>query len=363
MPQNTPSFIAYDALVDLLQAVFTRAGTSDSVARTLAQNCAGAERDGSLSHGLFRIPGYLGSLKSGWVDGCAVPEVEDVAPGFVRVDACNGFTQPALAAGTPLLLEKLAENGVALIAIRRSHHFGALWPDVEPFARRGLVALSMVNSFACVAPVGGRKPVYGTNPIAFAAPRAGEDPLVFDQAASALANGDVRIAAREGRMLAPGSGIDREGQPTGDPAAILNGGALLPFGGHKGAAIALMIEILSAALTGGNFSFEVDWSKHPGAETPVTGQILILIDPERGTSGGFAARVETLLDRVIDAGQPRLPGDRRYALRRASARDGIPVDGALLRDLQRMAGRSPAEPLFEVPLKAGAEADAATATI
>ena len=329
--------IAYDDLVALLHTIFIRFGTSDEVASILSRNCAAAERDGSKSHGLFRVPGYVSTLKSGWVDGKAEPLVEDAAGAFVRVDAMNGFTQPALAKGTPLLLEKVRQSGIALMAIRQSHHFGALWPDVEPFARQGLVALSVVNSFACVAPVGGHLPVYGTNPLAFASPREGGDPLVFDQAASALANGDVRLAAREERSLPPGSGVDRTGAPTTDPRAILDGGALLPFGGHKGASIAMMIEILSAALTGGQFSFEVDWSKHPGAETPKTGQLLIVIDPEAGGGRHFAARVEQLIGRIHDAGQERLPGDRRYALRRQAEATGIPVTETLLAELRELA--------------------------
>lgn len=336
--------IGFSDLVDMLRALFVRTGTSEEVASILSFNCASAERDGSISHGLFRIPGYVASLRSGWVDGRAEPVVEDVGSAFVRVDARNGFAQPALAKGTPLLIEKVRQAGIALMAVRQSHHFAALWPDVEPFARQGLVALTFVNSFACVAPIGGHLPVYGTNPIAFASPRAGGDPLVFDQATSALANGDVRIAAREGRMLPEGSGIDRNGTPTGDPNAILDGGALLPFGGHKGASLAMMVEVLGAALTGGQFSFEVDWSAHPGAETPKTGQLLIVIDPERGTGRGFAERVETLLSRIHNAGQQRLPGDRRYALRRKAETSGIPVTASLLSELRALAAGEAASP-------------------
>lgn len=340
VPPEGAAFIDFEALVDLLAAVFERGGMSPTVAGIIALNCAAAERDGSFSHGLFRVPGYLSTLRSGWVDGRAEPVVEDVAAAFVRVDAMNGFAQPALARGRPLLMEKLAKSGIALMAVRQSHHFAAVWPDVEPYAEQGLVALSFVNSFACVVPVGGRRPVYGTNPIAFAAPRAGGEPVVFDQATSALANGDVRIAAREGRLLPPGSGVDREGRATTDPQAILSGGALLPFGGHKGAALAMMIEILAAALTGGQFSFEVDWSAHPGAETPKTGQLLIVIDPSAGGGRHFVERVEALIGRIRDAGQERLPGDRRHAHRRAAAARGIPIAPTLLTELKGLAGRT-----------------------
>ncbi len=242
--------IVFTQLVTLLKAIFIRHGASPDVASVLADNCARAEQDGAHSHGVFRIPGYVSTLDSGWVNGQAVPVVEDVASGFVRVDAANGFAQPALAAARPLLVAKARSAGIAVLAIRNSHHFAALWPDVEPFAEEGLVALSVVNSMTCVVPHGADRPLFGTDPIAFAAPRADGPPIVFDLATSAIAHGDVQIAARKGERVPPGTGVDSLGQPTQDPKAILEGGALLPFGGHKGSALSMMVELLAAALTG-----------------------------------------------------------------------------------------------------------------
>lgn len=325
MTKTADIHLSYADLVALLQKIFVRNGVSEENAKILAENCASCERDGSLSHGIFRMAGYVSSLNSGWVDGKAVADVEDVGPAFVRVDANGGFTQPAMLAARPLLIEKVKANGVAVLAIRRSHHFSALWPDVEPFAEEGFVALSVVNSMACVVPHGGKKAVFGTNPIAFASPRADAAPFVFDQASSAIAHGDVQIAARAGHDLKPGMGVDRDGQPTTDPKAILDGGALLPFGGHKGNSIALMVEILSAALTGGYFSGEFDWSGHKGAQTPFTGQFFIVIDPERGGNDVFAERVAGICDLVLEAGQERLPGERRHLTRARAAQAGIPL--------------------------------------
>ncbi|MBV6751933.1 Ldh family oxidoreductase [Pseudomonas chlororaphis] len=331
--------ITHSDLIALLAQVFQRHGTSAEVARVLAENCASAERDGAHSHGIFRIPGYVSTLASGWVDGKAIPLVEDVASGFVRVDAANGFAQPALAAARELLLEKARSAGIAVLAIRNSHHFAALWPDVEPFAYEGLVALSVVNSMTCVVPHGAERPLFGTNPIAFAAPRAGGDPIVFDLATSAMAHGDVQIAAREGRSLPPGMGVDRDGQPTCEPKAILDGGALLPFGGHKGSALSMMVELLAAALTGGNFSFEFDWSKHPGAKTPWTGQLIIVIDPAKAAGQDFAERARTLVSQMQGVGLQRLPGDRRHQQRAESLRDGIVLAARDLQQLRELAGQ------------------------
>jgi delta1-piperideine-2-carboxylate reductase len=330
--------LSLDQLTALLEQIFLRHGTSGDVARVLAQNCAGAERDGAHSHGVFRIPGYVSTLQSGWVNGQAVPVVEDVASGFVRVDAGNGFAQPALAAARPLLVEKARSAGIAVLAIRNSHHFAALWPDVEPFAYEGLVALSVVNSMTCVVPHGADRPLFGTNPIAFAAPRADGDPIVFDLATSAIAHGDVQIAARKGERLPPGMGVDSLGQPTQDPKAILEGGALLPFGGHKGSALSMMVELLAAALTGGNFSFEFDWKSHPGAKTPWTGQLLIVIDPSKAAGQGFAERSQELVRQMHGVGLKRLPGDRRHNQRARSQVEGIALEASELAKLRELAG-------------------------
>lgn len=327
-------YLSFARLTALLQQIFERHGVSTEVAHCLAANCATAQRDAAYSHGVFRIPGYLSTLASGWVDGTAVPQVEDIASGFVGVDAGNGFAQPALAAARPLLVAKARSAGIAVLAIRNSHHFAALWPDVEPFAREGLVALSVVNSMTCVVPHGAQRPVFGTNPIAFAAPCQSREPIVFDMATSALAHGDVQIAAREGHKLLPGAGVDRFGQPTQDPKAILDGGALLPFGGHKGSALSMMVELLAAALTGGHFSFEFDWSAHPGAKTPWTGQLIIVIDPDKSRGTPFAQRSERLVKQMEAAGMTRMAGDRRYAARARAESAGIGLRDSELRELE-----------------------------
>jgi delta1-piperideine-2-carboxylate reductase len=325
-------------LAALLRRIFERASCPSEVATLLGDNMALAEGDGALSHGIFRVDGLLTSIRTGWVDVNAAPAVEDVAPGILRADGRNGFSLPVLAAARDRLTAKARTNGIAVLAVRHAHHFSAVWPDIEPFAREGFVALAFINSMASVVPHGGRRRVYGTNPLGLAVPRAGRDPFVFDQASSAMANGDVQIAAREGRALPPGTGLDREGNPTTDPKAVLDGGALLPFGGHKGSSIAMMMELMGAALAGSAYSFEIDWSDYPGAATPPGGQTYILIDPDRGAPLPFAGRLEVLFEELREAGVERLPSDRRYANRRRSERDGIPVAKAAFDRLVRLAG-------------------------
>lgn len=315
--------VQFDELTRVLARILEGVGASPEVAAIIARNCAACERDGSKSHGVFRIPGYVETIRSGWVNPGAVPVMEDAAASFVRVAANNGFAQPALETARALVTRKTRATGACILTIRDSHHFSALWPDVEPFAEDGLIALSVVNSMAVTVPAGATRPVFGTNPIAFAAPVAGRNPIVFDMATSAWAHGDIQIARREGRPLPVGVGVDSEGDPTTDPGKVLEGGALLPFGGHKGSALSMMIELLGAALTGGKFSTEVDWSHYPGATTPHTGQFLLLIDPAHGGGPTFGQRAAEFTNSLRDAGLSLLPGERRRRNRSDSLRNGI----------------------------------------
>ena len=323
-------------LVDLVFRIFESNGMSADNARVIARLCVAAERDGAKSHGLFRVPGYVADLRSGWVDGRAIPVVSDGVGAIVKVDARNGYAQVALGAARQQGIDKAHKSGSCIIAVRDSHHFGALWADVEPFAQKSLVALAFVNSVARMVPFGGHVPVYGTNPMALAVPRKGGEPLVFDQASSVVAFGDVLLAAQSGSQLEYGIGVDRQGAPTTDPVAVIKGGALLPFGGYKGSSIAMMVEVLSAALTGSNFSSEVDFSAYPGAQTPKTGELVILIDPAHTGAKNFEDRIEVLIANLKESGQPRLPGERRYENRSRSLRDGIVVEKNQLESLQAL---------------------------
>ncbi|HTZ76382.1 MAG TPA: Ldh family oxidoreductase [Stellaceae bacterium] len=317
--------VSLDELRELLQRILTANGMASANAAVIAGRIVAAERDGSPSHGLIRLPGYLSSLKSGWVDGRATPVVEDPAPGLVAVDARNGFAQPALAAGLAPLLAKTRSNGVAALLIRNSHHFSALWPDVEPIAEAGFIAFAFVNARSRVMPWGGTKKLFGTNPMAFACPRRSGPPLVWDQASSIRAQGDVLVMAKRGESLPPGIGFDAEGNPTTDPKAVLDGGSIAPFGGHKGSSIALMVELMAAALTGGRFGFEDASAAIPGAQTSNAGEAILAIDPQRVAGEAFLDRAELLLQRLAGDGEARLPGDRRYAHRAIAIAEGLRI--------------------------------------
>jgi delta1-piperideine-2-carboxylate reductase len=328
-----PDMISVAELADLVAAVFTIRGMFSDDARTMAGVIVAAERDGTLSHGLQRMRGYVSSMDAGWADPRAKVVLRRATPAVLLADAGNGFAQIALAPARGDLMSIAREQGVAVLATRNSHHFAALWPDIEPFAAAGLIAITMVNTRPWMIAWDGTRRVLGTNPVAFACPRAGTAPVVWDQASSTLAQGEVLRHARAERPLPVGTGVDANGMPCTDAATILNEGALLPFAGAKGSSIAFMVEILAAAFGGGRFGFEDISAAVPGAVTSNTGQFLMLLDPG-AASDDFAHRVEAFLDTIIAGGSARLPGDRRCANRRRAERDGIAVSCAMLDELR-----------------------------
>jgi delta1-piperideine-2-carboxylate reductase len=337
-PMETDAHLDEATLAALIARAFTHHGMSAHNAAIVAGVVAAAERDGAHSHGLMRMEGYIATLDSGWVDGAAVPEVTRPAPAVVAVDARRGFAQVALAAAREAAMQAARTQGLACVNIHHSHHFGALWPDVEPLAEQGLIALTVVSSRARLAAWGSRDKAFGTNPMAFAVPRADGPPVVWDQAASLRAHGEVLKARRDGHALPEGVGVDAQGRPTTDPAAILDGGALLPFAGVKGANIAFMVEVLAAALTGAPFGMEDASGAFPGAQTSLAGQFLLLIDPSRGGGGDVPGRMAGLVALLRQAGAERLPGEARLARRAQAAREGIAVPPAMLARLREMGG-------------------------
>jgi LDH2 family malate/lactate/ureidoglycolate dehydrogenase len=316
---------------------------SPAHAQAIADTITAAERDDCKSHGLFRLPGYVRSVHSGKVTPDAVPEINELAPAVVQVDGKNGFAPLALAVGRAPLAARARQYGVAALAVTRIYHFAALWPEVEALAQDGLVALACTQALSYVAPAGGIKPLYGTNPLAFAWPRAGHPPLVFDQASSASARGEIQLHWRDGKALPPGWAIDADGQPTTDPAAAL-AGAQLPFGGYKGAAIALMIELLAGALIGEVFSFEASALDNQDGGPPVGGEFMLAIDPARCIGAGGQqqqlAHAEQLFAQISTQAGARLPSARRYAARQRTPVTGITIPLALYEELQALSHRA-----------------------
>ncbi len=311
-------------------------GCDHENADALANTMRAAERDLCHAHGLFRLPGYVASLKSGKVKGDARPSIRVLAPALLQLDAHNGYAPLALQTAIDPLAQCAKSQGIAAMGLVRVHHFAALWLEIEALASQGLVALAFTSYKPSVAPSGGTQPFFGTNPMAFGWPRKDHPPVVFDQASSTMARGDVMIAAREGHTLPVGTGINKTGAPTQDPNEILEG-AMLAFGGYKGACIALMIELLVGPLIGECTSVEAGERDNNDGGPPQGGELLLAIDPQRfGHRQDPLAHAEQLFSALLGQAGTRLPADRRYANRAKTELEGVSIPQSLLDNIEAL---------------------------
>lgn len=322
-------------LETLAARAFTRSKTSEANARAVARALVAAEADGLPSHGLSRLAAYCDQAIAGKVDGFATPKVGRPKPAVIAVDAASGFAFPALDAGFAAAVPAARETGLVAVAIGRSHHFGVAGHAVERLAEAGLVGIAFGNSPAAIAPWGGSKPLFGTNPIAFAWPRASRAPLVVDLSLSKVARGKIMVAAQKGEAIPEGWALDAGGKPTTDAKAAL-AGAMIPMGDAKGAALVLMVELLAVALTGSNFGWEASSFFDAKGPPPHVGQMFLGIDVT-AFSPDASARAEVLFGAMAGQAGVRLPGDRRFALRRKAEADGVEVPDALLTEIERRA--------------------------
>lgn len=319
--------------LDTLLAV----GLAEPHAQAIARSITRAQADDCHSHGLYRLIGYVSSVLSGKAERTSLPVLTRATPVVLRVDARRGFAPLAIETGVPALIEAAKTYGIAALAIHDCYHFSALWADIEPAVDAGLAAWCFTIGQCCVAPAGGTQPVFGTNPIAFGWPGPEGRPFIFDFATSAAARGEVELKRRAGEQIPVGWAVGPDGASTTDPAAALSG-ALLPFGGHKGSALSLMVELIAGPLIGDLTSRQAKAIENGDAGPPLGGELFIAIDP-----AAFGA--ETLEQRLGDAGeifalakqQPgvRLPSERRYAARARSG-EGVVIPAALLAELKTL---------------------------
>ena len=329
-------------IAQLVERSLRQWGLSEPHVEAVSRIIVAGERDGCESHGLYRLLVCAHTIRNGKVVLDAEPAVADSAPAFVRVSGKGGFAPLAFKAGRPLLLEKARSNGIAALALNDVVHFAALWPEVETLARDGVVAFACTPSHAWVAPAGGTSPLFGTNPIAFGWPRPDTDPYVFDFATSAAARGEIELRRRRGEAIPTGWALDRRGRPTTDPAAAL-AGAMLTFGGHKGSALATMVELIAGPLIGDLTSREsLEFDGGVGA-SPMGGELILAADLDRllGPGAGDARiRAERLFDAMTGQGA-RLPSQRRYANRVRAEREGVDISDQFLAELESIgAGRN-----------------------
>ncbi|MEO1191906.1 MAG: Ldh family oxidoreductase [Pseudomonadota bacterium] len=309
------------------------AGASDLQSAPTAQSLAAAEAEGFRSVGLGTLPYYCLHLRCGKVKGDAQPKVSQTAPSGLLVDADNGFAHAAFKAAEAELVTLAKSQGLAALGFTRSYSAGILRWFVEPLAAEGLVALCLANAPAAVSAYGATRPLFGTNPLAYALPRTGRDPLVVDQATSAVARFTLAEHAARGEPVPSGWGRDAEGKESHDAAAILNGGSMSPAGGAKGANLALFVEALAVGLTGATWSLEASSFGDDVGPPPGVGCFILALDA--GLFGQPGADRFAALSSLLEA-EPglRLPGERRPALRHAAEREGVTLTASEIETLE-----------------------------
>ncbi len=326
--------LSLDAARALCEAAALRGGASPAVARSIAAAAVAAEAEGLTSVGLAHFVDYLDALGAGRIDGHAIPEITRPAGALILSDARSGAAHPGFDLAFDDLVATARAFGLCLFVQKNAYTCGALGYFAGRLAEVGLVSLAATNGPALLAGAGGTKPVFCTNPIAFAAPAAAGPPLLIDQASSATAFVNIREAARGGRPIPEGWALDEDGRPTTDPQAAISG-ALLAFGGERGANIALMVEVLSAGLSGANWSLDAP-SFHAGSASPGTGLFALAIEPTL-LDPDFATRLRAQLDRLADGFGVHVPGQRKPAARDAASRDGVEIPRGVF---ERIAGKS-----------------------
>ncbi|HEU0222422.1 MAG TPA: Ldh family oxidoreductase [Paracoccaceae bacterium] len=329
--------LTLDEVEDIARRALMRSGAAALQAGPVAHSIREAEAEGTRGIGLGYLPYYCRHLEVGKIDGEAVPALTRPRPAALAVDAHAGFAHPAFRAGEAGLIETAREQGLAALGIRNAYACGVVGYFVDRLARQGLVALATTNASASMAPWGGRKPFFGTNPYAFAAPREGAAPLVIDSSSTATAKINIINAAAEGRALPPGWALDAEGRPTTDAQAAL-AGSVAPAGGHKGAALALMVEVLSVGLTGSHWSHLASSLGDDEGGPPRLGQFFLAVDPGLFGAPGFGERLEAMLAAMTEEEGVRLPGARRHANRARAEAEGVIVEAPFLQELRRLAG-------------------------
>lgn len=329
--------LAWNDLETLAGKALERAGAHPAAALSTARALVQADADGLSSHGVSRIPLYCAHLRHGRVDGQARPKVAKEKGATCVIDGADGLAYPACDLAIAEATRRAREFGIGLAAVVRSNHFGAAAGHLEPVAEAGLVGIALGNSPAAIAPWGGKTPLFGTNPIAAIFPRRGEPPLAIDLSLSEVARGKLLVAAQKGEAIPSTWALDRNGQPTTDPEAGLQG-SMLPAGGLKGALLALWVELLVGAVAGAAFAFEADSFFAETGNRARIGQLFMALDP--GAMGGsehYHQRLELLLAAMAAEPGVRLPGSRRTQARKHSRTSGIRLPDELWQKLEHLA--------------------------
>src|SRR5882762_1694113 len=325
-------------LFQLARAALEGAGAHPRMAAAAAKHLVRAEEQGLATHGLSRVPFYCSMLRNGRADGAAHPAMLAERGGACLIDNRDGLPYVSVEWAVGEAIQRARRNGIGFAGIRNSAHVGVLGIHLLPVAEAGLVGFASTNSPAASPPWGGKKALFGTNLVAAVFPRKDQNPIVVDLALTPVVRGRIMMAMRKGERIPDGWALDRDGKPTTDPKEAIEHGSLFPIGGAKGAMLALMFELICAALTGSAIGTEADSFFSEEGNKPRIGQAFIAIDP--GALAGTAKyleRVETVVRTMLADAEVRLPGARRFAAEKSARAQGIEVPDELLAQIEKLA--------------------------
>jgi len=324
------------ALLRMARTALEKAGANSKMAAAAARHLVRAEEQGLPTHGMSRVPFYCGMLRKGRADGAAQPAMVADRAAACLIDNRDGLPYVSVQWAVEEVIQRARRNGIGFAGIRNSAHVGVLGIHLLAVAEAGLVGLAFTNSPAAIPAWGGKKALFGTNPVAGVFPRKDKDPIVVDLALTTVVRGRIMMAMRKGERIPEGWALDRHGRPTTDPKEAIEHGSLFPIGGAKGAMLGLMFELICASLTGAAIGPEADSFFSEEGNRPRVGQAFIAIDP--GALAGmdrFSERVETVVKTMLADPEVRLPGARRFASE-ASSRKGIEVPAELLAQIEKL---------------------------
>ncbi len=326
-----------DMLWRYAQRVFAAAGSDGDVASRVATALVDANLAGHDSHGVIRIPQYVDSVRAGEILPDARPMVVKETAVSALVDGGWGYGQVTAERATMEAVKRARVQGLSAVAAVRCNHIGRLGEYSEMAAREGMIACVIAGGFggeAAAAPFGGKTGLFGTNPLSFGFPAYGETAMLVDFATTAVAAGKIRVARAKGASLPPGSILDRDGQHTTNPEDFYHGGVMLPFGGHKGYALSMVVELLGRVLTGADSYAE---GGRGGAVYGQSGTFVLAIDPTLFRDrGSYEQAVTETCDRVRAVppapgfDEVLVPGDPEARSRIQRQRDGIEVEQATI---------------------------------
>jgi ureidoglycolate dehydrogenase (NAD+) len=318
-------------LQQLAETILRKCGLSEADARTAADVLVTTDTFGVYTHGVKCLAGYVKRLQGGGLKAKAVPRIDREGPGWAVVDGQSALAMITSVFAMNTAIEKARTTGIAYVGVRDSCHFGAAGYYANLAAKAGMIGLAMANDCPCMVAPGSRKPVLGTNPFAYAVPMGDGTSIFLDIASAAVASGKVWAAKNAGERIPNTWLVDEKGLPTTDPSVFPDRGSMMPFGGHKGYGIAVMIEVLSAMISGAGSRWDIlSWILHDTSKPTLHGAAFMAINVGAMVPiEEFETRVEKMAREIRETPQAEgspgvfLPGEIEWRKRREALAHGI----------------------------------------